>query len=151
MCGLELGISTLSGQLPPSGSWAFYPADGQTGVPPTFYNHAESPVPASDLLVAGHPIVMSLYNQTNTSLLATNITLTTFTLTAGSTLVTTRVLAQTGVGGSGITTDSNIPAPGVLVLLPTSPLSANTSYTVIFAATVKGVFVSKSWSFTTGN
>jgi hypothetical protein len=153
VCGIELGIATGSGQFPPSGSWVSYPASGQAGVPPTFYNQAESPVPAADLQLAGHPIVISLYNQTNTSLSATDIVLHTFTLAAAGSSVGTRVLAQSGVttNGTALTTDANISGPGILVLLPTSPLSANTVYTVTFSAAVKGTAVSKSWSFTTGS
>jgi uncharacterized protein YkwD len=152
VCDIELGVSTASGQYPPSGSWVFYPANGQTGVAPTFYNQAESPVPAADLPLAGHPIVMSLYNQTNKSLLGSDIVVNSFSLT-GASAVASRVLAQSGVGASDITltVDTNISAPGILVLLPTSPLTPNTSYTVNFSATVKGISVAKTWLFTTGS
>jgi uncharacterized protein YkwD len=160
VCDIELGISTASGQYPPSGSFVSYPANAQTGVPPKFYNQAESPVPAADLAFVGHPVVMSLYNQTNKSLLGSDIVVSAFTLT-GSSAVASRVLAQSGVGASGITltVDENISAPGILVLLPTSPLAANTTYTVNFSATVKHITttgiqdtpVSKTWSFSTGS
>ena len=113
VCAIELGISSGSGQFPPSGSWVYYPANGQTGVPPTFYNQAESPVPAPDLQLAGHPIVLSLYNQTNTSLNASDIVLNTFTLTTAVSAVpvSTRVLAQSGVGGTGLTLDPTFQHP----------------------------------------
>ncbi|MGA8148533.1 MAG: hypothetical protein WB870_13330 [Gallionellaceae bacterium] len=154
VCDIELGIAgSESGQLPASGSWVSYPADGQTNVAPKFYNQAESPVPAPDLQLAGHPIVISMYNQSNPSLNVTDIILDTFTLTSGGTPVNTRVLAQSGVTSTGTapTADANISGPGILVLLPTSPLNADTSYTVTFSATVKGVGVDKSWSFKTGS
>jgi hypothetical protein len=88
-----------------------------------------------------------------------NIVLQTFTLmpTGGGTAVTARVLAQSGVTVSGETpptlaADANIPAPGILVLLPISSLQANTSYTVTFSATVNGsVAVNRTWTFTTGS
>lgn len=154
VCDIELGISSSeSGQLPASGNWVSYPSDGQTNVAPKFYNQAESPVPAPDLQFAGHPIVISMYNQSNPSLNVTDIILDTFTLTSGGTPVSTRVLAQSGVTtiGTALTADANISGPGILVLLPTSPLNANTVYTVTFSATVKGVAVRKSWSFKTGS
>lgn len=84
---------------------------------------------------------------------ASDIVLNTFTLDSLGSPVSARVLAQSGVLSSGatLTTDANISRPGILVLLPTAPLSANTLYTVTFSASVKGVAVTKTWSFTTGN
>jgi uncharacterized protein YkwD len=154
VCGIELGISTGSGQYPAAGNIGFYPGNGQMGVPPSYYLAETPAVPDPSLTaagVAGHPIVISLYNQANTSLLGTDVVLNTFTLNDSSnTPVATEVFAQAGVTGT-FTADSNIPAPGVLVLLPTARLSANATYTVTFAATVKGAAVNKRWSFTTGN
>jgi len=154
VCDIELGISSSeSGQFPSAGNWVSYPGNGQTGVSPKFYNQAESPVPAADLLSAGHPVVISLYNQSNRSLTGTQVVLHTFTLTAAGSPVASRVLAQSGVttDGTTLTVDSNISGPGILVLLPTSPLNPNTVYNVTFSATANGVFVNKSWSFTTGS
>lgn len=152
VCAIELGVGSTA-QLPAIGSWVSYPANGQINVAPAFYNQAESPVPAADLSSAGHPVAISLYNQSNSSLLVGNIVLHTFTLTALSSPVSARVLAQPGVGsdGTALTPDANIPAPGILVLLPTTPLSPNTVYSVAFSATANGAAVSKNWSFTTGN
>ena len=155
-CAIELGVkSTTLGQLPAAA--VSYP-DGQT-VPPTFYNHAEFPIPAPDLSTAGHPVVVSLYTLTNPSLTASDIVIHAFSITkhgAAATLATVRVLAKTGVTSSGanspvLVVDDVIPAVGFVVLLPTVPLEANTTYDLSFSATVKGVSVSKNWLFTTGN
>jgi hypothetical protein len=168
VCDIELGVAASGSQLPSAGNYVFYPGTAQSGVPPAFDNQAEAPVPAPDITsLAGHPIVFSLYNQTNTTLSPANIVLQHFTLTytdpstGSQDPVSARVLTQSGVNTAGVTspttpaTDGNIPAPGMLVLLPTSPLLPNTTYTVTFAATINtttpATTVNQTWSFTTGS
>lgn len=155
-CTIELGIpSTTLGQLPASGI-VMYPYSGQVSVPPTFYNQAEIPNPATDLSSAGHPVAVSLYTQLTPSLSGSDIVIHTYSMTTGInpvSPVSARVLANSGVTSTGptLTTDNAINGAGFVVLLPVAPLTPNTVYTVTFSATVKGTAVSKSWSFTTGN
>ena len=154
-CAIELGYSSKTlGQLPAAGSVVIYPYAGQSQVAPVFYNHAEAPVPAADLLVAGHPVAVSLYSLDLPSLLGSDIVVRTFTLTsANGAAVDVRVLAKSGVSSTGpaLTIDDAIADAGVLFLLPVAPLAPNSVYRVTFAATVKGRALSKDWSFTTGN
>jgi hypothetical protein len=153
VCVIELGVkSTTLGQLPDAGP-VFYPYAGQTGVLPTFYNQAEVPVPAPDLPKTGHPVAVSLYSLANPSLIASDIMVQTFSITphSGGTPLSVRVLAKTGVVTPTSTPDDVIPGAGFVVLLPTTPLTANTTYDLSFSATVKGVSVTKTWAFTTGN
>lgn len=156
-CAIEFGVkSTTLGQLPVHAT--FYP-DGQINIAPTFYNQAEVPVPASDLPKAGHPVVASLYTLANPSLAASDIVMHAFSITKhGETtaLTNVRVLAKTGVTSDGansptLVVDDEIPAAGFVVLLPALPLEANTAYDLSFSATVKGISVTKDWSFTTGS
>lgn len=154
MCVIELGLSKLTlGQLPADGSLVSYPYSTQSGVPPTFYNQSESPVPAADLSVAGHPIAVLLYSQSAPTLLGSDVVIQTFSLTpASGAQAGARILAQTGVTSTGpvLTVDTNLGGAGEVFLLPLAPLAANTVYNVAFAAIVKGKAVSKNWSFTTG-
>jgi uncharacterized protein YkwD len=160
VCAIEMGVrSTTLGQLPATGSVA-YPYAGQTAVPPTFYNHGEAPVPASDLATVGHPVVVSLYTLTNPSLAGSDIVIHNFSITkrVGPVVLPVRVLAKTGVTSDvpalalTLKVDDVIPAAGFVVLLPTTPLEASTIYDLSFSATVKGSStpVTKTWSFTTG-
>lgn len=153
-CAIELGAgSTTLGQLPAAGNAVAYPVVGQSGVPPTFYNQAEDPVPAPDLSSAGHPVVVSLYTLATPTLSGSDIVIHTFSITpSGGTALGVRVLANTGVTSDGptLTTDNVIPRAGFVVLLPVAPLAANTTYDLLFSATVKGQLISKTWSFTTG-
>jgi uncharacterized protein YkwD len=153
VCTIVVGLPTSStGQFPAAGSYVTYPYNGQTGVLPTFYNQAESPTPASDLPKAGHPIVISLYNQTNKTLTANQVVVNSFTLTTASgASVPVRILVAQGVTGSAsLTTDANFSSPGFVVILPLAPLSANTNYTANFAGLVSSALVDKSWAFITG-
>jgi hypothetical protein len=156
-CLVELGTaSTTLGQLPAAGSVVIYPASGQGAVPPTYYNQAENPSPLA-LTAAnyGHPVLVSLYTLANPSLAGSDVVVNAFTLapTGGSALPAI-VLAASGVtaasGGPTVATDLRITTPGVLVLVTTAPLLANTAYTASFHGTVKGAALTKTWSFTTG-
>ena len=154
VCIIELGLTaSYTGQFPPAGSYVTYPYSGQTGVLPTFYNQAEFPTPTPDLATAGHPIFISLYNQTNKTLTTTQVTLHGFTVTtAGGASVPVRVLVASGMASDGpqVTADANLSAPGFIVAVPTSPLLPNTVYNVTVTATVNGTAVNQAWGFTTG-
>jgi uncharacterized protein YkwD len=154
VCVIELGTaSTTLGQLPTTAP-VIYPGDTQTGIPPTFYNQAEVPVPASSLQTAGHPVAVSLYTQTNPTLAGSDIVIHGFALStsSGGTALGAMILAENGVTSDGptLTADANLTQGGYVVLVPTTPLTANTTYYVSFNATVKGTAVTKTWSFTTG-
>jgi hypothetical protein len=150
VCAIELGIKTGTlGQLPAAGSVSTFPYSGQTGVAASFDNHAETPVPAPDLTLTGRSVEVSLYTLANPALAGSDIVLQQFAMTQNGTAIPARILAASGVTGAAVTTDTNLSAAGIVVLLPLAPLSYNTVYTVTFAGTVKGVAVTYSWSFTT--
>ena len=154
VCNVQLGVGTSAlGQYPPTGTYAFYPYSGETNVPPTFYNQAESPTPAPDLAIAGHPIIFSFYNLTNKTLNSTDIVIHTFTVSAIGTTIPVRILAQAGVTSDGpiLVADNNLAGPGFVSALPISSLIANTTYSVSLTGSVKGTTVTQSWSFTTGS
>lgn len=155
VCVLALGVpGNTAGQLPAEGQVVTYPYAGQTAVLPTFYNRAEAPMPVPDLAVAGHPVLVSLYSLAVPTLQGSDIVVQNFALStaADGKPVGARLLAKAGVTSSGaaLTADSNIAGAGTVFLVPTAPLSANTSYRVAFTATVKGKALSRDWAFTTG-
>jgi len=141
----------IAGQIPLPYTVLAYPYSGQTGVPTGFSNQEENPVPAPDLNGVGQPVLVNL-NDTVASV--SQFTLT----TVGGTAVPARILvASSSVTGTGLTVDANMSSEGMstyAVLLPTSALTANTTYTVTFtgmgtANTAKTYTL--SWSFTTGD
>lgn len=160
ICVVDFGIPTgEEGQLPTN--IVSYPYNGKTGVDTTFYVATETPNPAPDLTTAGIPVMVSLYSQTTlptitSSFTASQVTITQFSMTVASSgaAVSSRILAATGVVGSGVTVTSDTElasiGAGYVFLLPIAPLQANTTYNVAFAATVNGISVSKNWSFQTG-
>jgi len=154
VCAIELGVpSGTLGQLPANGNTVGYPFAGQTDVQPVYYNQAEAPNPAPDLLMAGHPVVVSLYTQSASTLTGSDIVLHDFSMVSESgASVSARVLANSGLASDGpaLTTDDVIAGAGYVVLLPEVTLDPLTLYYVSFAATVKGTEVNKTWSFTTG-
>jgi len=154
-CFMEIGL-TGTDQLP--ADIVAYPYSGQTGVHTTFIPSTESPNPAPDLAEAGIPIMVSLYSQKTqpsiiTAFFASDVAISQFSVTAqgSTTAVTTRVLAQTGVTSTGptLTVDGRL-RDGQIFLLPTAKLLTNTVYNVLFSGAVRGIPVTKSWSFTTG-
>lgn len=157
-CAIEVGVKNNTlGQLPATGP-VFYPYDTQTGVLPTFYNHAENPVPQPDLSTAGHPVIVSLYTLAFPTLTGSNIVINTFSITrdgdlnplAGVRVLTKSGVTSTPITGPTLTVDNVIPSAGFIVLLPEAPLDPNQQYDVSFSAMVKGNLVSKDWIFTTG-
>jgi hypothetical protein len=155
-CFMEIGLRGFD-QLPAEATT--YPYEGQTGAYSSFTPATESPNPAPDLSVTGLPVMISLYSQvtmpsTSTRFSASDIIVTQYSLVAqgSATPVAARVLAYPGVTGNGVTlTADGRLRDGHVFLLPTSALATNTTYTVTFTGTVKGVAANKTWSFTTGS
>ena len=154
VCAVELGVpATTVGKLPVDGSLVVYPYSGQMAVTPIFYNQAEIPVPVPDILVAGHPVAVSLYSQSAPSLAGSDIVVHSFSMVqANGTPISARLLTTPGVTSDGpdLRADSAIMGAGYIVLIPANPLAPNMVHTVKFSAIVKGRAVAKSWSFTTG-
>ena len=140
------------GQLPVDGSVLVYPYSGQTGVTPAFNNAGEFPNPAPDLNGAGHPIDVSLATQNHPQPVVV-ISLLTVTPQGGSPIAIRILGRSTTTGGPGVvvTMDANnVLINGLVGALPVAALAPSTTYTAVFAGTVDGTAVSKTWSFTTG-
>ena len=122
---------------------------------PAFYNHAEMPAPASDIALAGHPIAVSLHTLSVPKLNGDEISINRFSINDGGgvPLAARLLVSNSAVKSSGpvLTVDSTVLDAGYVVLLPMAPLAANTTYAVVFDATVNGQVINKAWSFTTGN
>lgn len=151
-------LTSTYGQVPASGTFVAYPFSGQTGVYETFYVAYESPRPSATLFpntTAGTPVVVSIGNAdyVNASVSGTlAATVTQFVLKdAGGNVVPSSILTEPALVGSGVTLNSDSQlSPGFAVLVPLSPLAKGTTYTVNFAATIKGgAALAKTWSFTT--
>ena len=147
-CVSDYGIqSGATGQYPAPGAVLAYPFNGQTGVPTSFNNQAEEPIPVSDLNGVGQPVGVNLNSPV--------FTVNSFTLTNAGTAVPSRILANSSVIGTGVVTDSNV-EPGYAYLVPISVLLPNTTYSVTFTAivsatsTTPAVSYAKTWTFTTG-
>jgi hypothetical protein len=154
-------IASYGAQIPVNP--VVYPYAGQTSVGTTFLPSGETPNPAPDLgsAFAGMPITVSLATQ---SLIGANltgfnnsdVTINAFTLTqqGSTTPVAARIITAAGVlAGSGVTLTSDVNSYFSQYqdcLLPLAALSPNTTYNVVFQATVKGQAVNLTWSFTTG-
>ncbi|WP_018314502.1 CAP domain-containing protein [Cupriavidus sp. UYPR2.512] len=139
------GLAQWGGQQMATNAVAYYPADNDSVVG-TFTPASESPNPAPDLTLAGHPIMFRVPAPDSNDIL----TVSSFALVGqGGATVPARVLvsskAKAGSMASAIE-DANLYA-GVVFLLPTQPLSAGT-YTATIAGARNGVAISKSWSFT---
>ena len=163
---IDIGIpptlsGTWAGQLPAAP--VIYPYAGQTGVRTSFAPQAEDPNPAPDLGLAtiGYPITVSLVDQAwatayPNGYLPSDIVVNSFILTeaGSSTSVPVRIVTAAGVvAGSGVTLTTVVNSGYIsssLIMLPLSPLAANTTYNVVFTGTVKGQAVNLNWSFTTG-
>jgi hypothetical protein len=138
-----------AGQQMPVGAIATWPLANATGLPTKM--SAESPNPAPDLATPGTPI-MILVNAANAGDL---LTVSNFSLTAagGVNIPARIILPSAALTGSiaGATADvNNTLSSGVAFLLPLTPLSTNTTYTVTFSGARDGTPLSKTWSFTTG-
>ena len=118
-----------------------YPCAGSTSVNWQLANETPSPIPlnlAQDYKLYGSPIAVKL--RTGRVLSLTSVTI---TPAAGGTAVAAQIVDL-----------SNTPRPDLMradsaYLLPTSPLTPSTTYTVQLAGTSDGVAFTKTFSFTT--
>ena len=158
--GNRSGLS--AGQIPVAP--VKYPYANQIGVDTTFVPAAETVNVAPDLGTAsiGIPVTVSLVTQeligaNLVGFLAADVTINSFSLTVqgGASPFAARIVTKAGVVAGAAVALTNDPSKAYLmasslVLLPLSPLSPNTTYNVVFKATVKGEIVDLAWSFTTG-
>ncbi|TDF64877.1 CAP domain-containing protein [Cupriavidus sp. L7L] len=143
--GSGYGLPQWGGQQMSSNAFAYSPVDNEN-VYGGFTPASESPNPAPDLTLAGHPIMFRVPAPDANDVL----TVSSFTLTGpGGASIPVRVLvpskAKPGSMGSAIE-DVNVYA-GVAFMLPTQKLVAGT-YTATFSGARNGSVISKSWSFT---
>jgi uncharacterized protein YkwD len=116
------------------GNIANYPADGQTGVPTSFFSDNESPDPVPNQNEVGYPI--SVHAD-----ISAQIRVTSFTVRPrGGADLTVRLLARAS--------DTETPTSAAAII-PLTTLRAGTIYDVSFSGTVDSVQVSRNWSFTT--
>lgn len=158
-CVIVLGhdaANEMKPQLPKAGSVSVTPSAGQTGVETTFFNQLELPTPAADIGVGtgvGRPVLVNLYSQGAETLAPTEVGVISYTMTRvnDGAAVDARILTAPGVlsMGAKLIADEHINGSGNIVLLPTSPLDAGTSYKVTFVGSVKKNPVGKTWTFTT--
>ncbi|MFM0441449.1 CAP domain-containing protein [Paraburkholderia strydomiana] len=140
-------FSPVGGQQMATTAIAVSPYDGESNVARSMV--AESPNPAPDVAAPGRPVMIRVRaDQAGDSL-----TVTSFTLTANGATVPARTIVPSAAlsGSTGATADVNGALfNGVAVLLPLSPLAANTTYTVTFSGQRDGKPITKTTSFTTG-
>uniref|UniRef100_UPI003F496C70 CAP domain-containing protein n=1 Tax=Cupriavidus taiwanensis TaxID=164546 RepID=UPI003F496C70 len=143
--GSGYGLPSWGGQQLAEGSVAHSPVDGET-ISGTFTPAGESPNPAPDLAIAGHPIMFRVPSAKVSDVL----TVSSFTLVGpGGVAIPVRVLVPTNAKPGSVASaieDARLYS-GVAFMLPTQPLTAGT-YTATFAGARNGVAISKSWSFT---
>lgn len=118
----------------PNGGFVTYPFPDQTGVPLNFFSDYEVPDPVPDRNEVGYPISVHAN-------IDANIVIGSFTVAprGGAPLPT-----QSVVGSS-----SGLSGPSAVSIVPVAPLRAATTYDVRFSGSIKGIDVSRSWSFTT--
>ncbi|MFL9876657.1 CAP domain-containing protein [Paraburkholderia megapolitana] len=166
-CVLDMGTSTGVGASPDTGNTAdtntvpyaggqqfaanlivHAPVSGETGVLTAM--HVETPNPAPDVSVPGHPVMVRVNAQKGDTLTVSSFQL----VDPNGAIVPARILVpQSAVSGSGagVTADPNNGLlNGVAFLLPLGSLKANTTYTATFSGSRDGTPMSTSWSFTTG-
>ncbi|BDC45312.1 CAP domain-containing protein [Paraburkholderia terrae] len=143
------GLYIYGGQQMPTDSVAVSPLLNDTGVELAMTPETTNPAP--DLANPGRPIMVRV----NAASPGDVLTVTSFTLTAANgTQVAARIIvpsaALTGSTATATADVNNKFYPGVAILLPLAPLSANTTYTVSFSGARDGKALSKTWNFTTG-
>ena len=124
---------------------AVWPLDGARDVPLRLGNEIPNPVPTQDVLTLGTPASITVAE-------GKTISATQFTLTNSATgsVVPTHLLTNAN--------DPNFATPeSFIAAIPLAPLSAGTSYRVVFSGSTSqfptGAIqsVSRTWSFTTGS
>lgn len=143
--GNGYGLPQWGGQQMGQSSIAYSPIDGES-IFGGFTPASESPNPAPDLTIAGHPIMFRVAAPQATDVL----TVSTFNLVGpGGVSIPARVLVAPGAASGSVASaisDANV-YNGVAFLLPTQRLAAG-MYTATFAGARNGVPINKSWSFT---
>lgn len=115
-----------------------WPFNGQTQVPTDFFSDNEEPDPVPNANEVGYPI--SVHANLDSPEI-TVVTVQAFTVREhGGADLPVRLLAPQ--------TDPETPTSAAAII-PLSPLKAATTYDVTFVGAVRGVPVSRSWSFTT--
>jgi tetratricopeptide (TPR) repeat protein len=126
---MEFGFS---GASPAHAAPVRYPADGQAGVPASFFdNELPDPVPAGAARVTGYPITVTFDRRSAVRMSSFSLS------TAGGAPV-----ALVAVQGPSDATENSA------FLLPTAPLSAGVRYTAHIVAVVDGAAYDSTWSFT---
>jgi hypothetical protein len=141
------GFSYAGGQQIPTDLVVHSPYSDEAGV--ALAMRAEATNPAPDVGNPGRPVLVRVNAEYGNTL-----TVSQFTLTDSSgSVVSARLLVPGGaVAGSTASTvadPNNLLPKGTAVLLPLSPLKANTAYTVSFAGARDGKAVNSAWRFTT--
>ena len=119
-----------------------YPCAGSTGVNAFLINESPSPIPlnlSQDFRLYGTPIAVKV--RTGKVL---EVTTATITPSAGGPAVAAQIVSLANTPQPLMRSDS-------AYVLPMSPLTAGTSYTVTLAGTSDGAAFTKSFSFTTAN
>jgi hypothetical protein len=146
-------IPSYGGQQMASTSIAHAPLSNQTNV--ALAMTPESPSAASDIATPGHPVLVRVRADQSGDVL----TVSSFTLIdASGANVTGRILipaaAQSGSTASAVADPNSLLGAGVVVFLPSQPLTANTVYTASFSGSRDGTPVNNgspvTWTFTTG-
>ncbi|MBN3754303.1 CAP domain-containing protein [Paraburkholderia sp. Tr-20389] len=141
-------VYIYGGQQMPTDAMAVSPLTNDTGVELAMTPETTNPAP--DLANPGRPVMVRV----NAASPGDVLTVSSFTLTAANgTQVPARIIVPSAAlaGSTGATADVNNKFyPGVAILLPLAPLTANTTYTVSFSGARDGKAVSKTWNFTTG-
>ncbi len=127
---MEFGFSPPGARAKP----VLYPADGQSGVPASFYdNELPDPVPAGGPRVTGYPVTVTFDRYSS-------VRVTSFTLT--------------GPGGAVVQPVYTLPpsdqTENSASLLAGSSLTAGARYTAHIVAVVDGSAFDRAWSFTVG-
>lgn len=139
-----------AGQQISSNSLVHSPLSNETAVATAM--RQESPNPAPDLATPGRPIMVRV----NAANPGDVLTVANFTLsTTGGTNVPARIIvpaaALTGSASNATADVANGLFAGVAFLLPLTPLSPNTTYSVSFNGARDGTPINAAWTFTTGN
>jgi uncharacterized protein YkwD len=136
----ELNVTVDFGslKLPPAPhptQLTLYPVDGQRGVPTDFNPSEEFPSPMPGHTLVGYPVSVQVDSR---STLAVN-SFELFAISSGSAL-DAKLLTHA--------IDAETP-PDAAALIPVAPLAPNTTYRLVFAGSVDGEPVSRTWQFTT--
>ena len=160
LCVIDFGhtMSWTDGQVPGSGKFVSYPYAGQAGVEYTSYLGNEIPRVSISLVpsaTAGTPVIVSMHNADFVNAQGTaqfDPKIKTLQLSGPAGVVPAVIVAEPKIKSAGaqLNADGALPS-GTAVLIPLSPLTANTTYTVTFDATIttKGNQVGGTWNFKT--